>query len=69
MTTMSYKGYAARTDRDALDGIFYGRIAGITDGIGFHADSVEDMEVAFREAVDDYLETCGKIGKEPQKAA
>ena len=38
--TMSYKGYSARIDYDDEDGIFTGRIAGIRDGVGFHADKV-----------------------------
>ena len=68
MNAMSYKGYSARIDYDDEDGIFVGRIAGISDGIGFHADTVDGLRVAFHEAVDDYIETCGKVGKEPQKA-
>lgn len=65
---MVYKGYNARIDYDDEDGIFVGRIAGIRDGVGFHADSVAELREAFHEAVEDYLETCAKIGKEPQKA-
>ncbi|MEZ5848943.1 MAG: type II toxin-antitoxin system HicB family antitoxin, partial [Geminicoccaceae bacterium] len=38
------------------------------DGVGFHADTVESLRDAFHEAVEDYIETCAKIGKEPQKA-
>lgn len=67
-STMSYRGYTARIEYDDADGIFFGRIAGIRDGVGFHADTVEDLRTAFREAVDDYLETCARLGKEPQKA-
>ena len=37
------------------------------DGVGFHGDSVDELKEAFHEAVDDYVETCAKIGKEPQK--
>ena len=44
-----------------------GQIAGIRDGVGFHADSVDALKEAFHEAVDDYVETCKKIGKNPQK--
>ena len=66
--TMSYKGYSARVEYDDEDGIFVGRIAGIRDGVGFHADSVSELKEAFHEAVEDYLETCASIGKEPQKA-
>lgn len=67
-STMTYKGYAARIDYDDDDRIFTGRIAGIRDGVGFHGDTVEGLRTAFHEAVEDYIETCAKIGKEPQKA-
>ena len=65
---MSYKGYSARVEYDDEDGIFTGRIAGIRDGVGFHADSVAELREAFHDAVEDYIETCARIGKEPQKA-
>ena len=54
---MTYKGYVARIEYDDDDGIFFGNLAGIRDGVGFHADSVEELRAAFREAVDDYVET------------
>lgn len=66
--TMTYKGYFARIEYDDEDGIFAGRIAGIRDGVGFHAETVGGLREAFHEAVEDYLETCAKVGKEPQKA-
>jgi predicted HicB family RNase H-like nuclease len=65
---MTYKGHQARIEYDDEDGIFTGRLAGIRDGVGFHADTVEGLREAFHVAVEDYLETCAKIGKEPQKA-
>jgi predicted HicB family RNase H-like nuclease len=67
MNALQYKGYAARIEFDAKDEIFVGHIAGIRDIIGFHADTVEDLKAAFRESVDDYIETCAKIGKSPEK--
>ncbi len=66
--TMIYKGYSARVEYDDADGIFTGQVAGIRDGIGFHADTVEDLREAFHEAINDYIEVCAKIGKEPQKS-
>jgi predicted HicB family RNase H-like nuclease len=66
-SAMSYKGYAARVEYDD-DEIFTGRIAGIRDSVSFHADTVKGLRDAFHEAVDDYLETCAKLGKDPQKA-
>ncbi|MCK8780483.1 type II toxin-antitoxin system HicB family antitoxin [Rhizobium sp. NTR19] len=64
---MTYKGYSARIEFDAEDEIFVGRLAGINDGVGFHADNVEELRTAFHESVDDYIETCAKIGKSPEK--
>lgn len=66
--TMTYKNYAARIEYDDDDLIFKGRIAGIRDGVGFHADTVEGLRDAFHEAVEDYLETCAEIGKEPRRS-
>lgn len=67
MNVMSYEGYFARVEYDAQDEIFFGRLTGITDGVGFHAETVSDLKAAFHEAVDDYVETCAKAGKDPQK--
>jgi predicted HicB family RNase H-like nuclease len=68
MKAMIYKGYAARIEFDAEDEIFTGRVAGIADVVGFHADTVPDLIAAFHAAIDDYLETCARAGREPQKA-
>lgn len=67
MSTMSYKGYAARIEYSDEDGCFVGHIAGIKDVIGFHAESVKELRTAFEEAVEDYLATCEKAGRAPQK--
>jgi predicted HicB family RNase H-like nuclease len=64
---LRHKGYAARIEFDADDGIFFGRIAGIEDGVGFHANTVRDLVAAFEEAVDDYVDSCAKVGKTPEK--
>ena len=67
MNPMTHRGYSARVDFDDEDGLFFGRIAGIRDGVGFHADTVGGRRAAFAEAVDDYLATCEKLGKEAQR--
>lgn len=68
MSAMNYKGYSARIEYDDADEIFFGRIAGISDGVSFHADTVKDLKAAFHEAVNDYIQTCAAIGKQPQKS-
>ena len=64
---MTYKGYAARIEFDAHDRIFFGRLACIPDIITFHGETVDELEGAFKEAVDHYLTTCAELGEEPNK--
>jgi predicted HicB family RNase H-like nuclease len=67
MNTMSYKGYSARVELDAEDRLFVGHLAGVRDIVGFHGASVDELETAFHEAVDDYLAACKKLGQAPNK--
>lgn len=67
MNMMEFKGFAARVEYSEEDGCFIGHIAGIRDVIGFHGESVTELRAAFQEAVDDYLATCEKLGREPNK--
>ena len=64
---LKYKGYTGTVDFDSDDRIFHGRLMGITDMITFEGASVEDLEKDFRSAVDEYLKTCQRIGREPEK--
>ena len=67
MNTMRHKGYAARIEYSDDDSCFIGHVAGIQDVVGFHGESVAELREAFQEAVDDYLETCEKLNRSPQK--
>ncbi|HUL14246.1 MAG TPA: type II toxin-antitoxin system HicB family antitoxin [Methylococcaceae bacterium] len=67
MTPMTYKGYAARIEYSNDDNCFVGHIAGIKDIVGFHGETVSELRAAFQEAVDDYLATCEKLERAPQK--
>lgn len=65
--TLMHNGYSARIEFSSEDECFVGHIAGIKDIVGFHAETVSELKAAFVEAVDDYLEVCAKVGKQPQK--
>ncbi|EKT4102127.1 type II toxin-antitoxin system HicB family antitoxin [Stenotrophomonas maltophilia] len=48
-----------------------GKILFIDDLVTYESklsDGAEGLEAAFREAVDDYVETCAELGREPQKS-
>lgn len=68
MNVMNYRGYSARIEYSDEDQLLIGHIAGIHDVIGFCGESITELRQAFEEAVDDYLDTCERLGREPQKA-
>ncbi|MFT9164406.1 MAG: hypothetical protein ABF504_04935 [Komagataeibacter saccharivorans] len=65
MTLTPYKGQHAHVRFELNDGIFAGRLAGINDIVTFEAETIEELQEAFHDAVDDYLETCSKIDRKP----
>lgn len=64
---LEYKNYFGSVEYSAADEIFHGRILGITDHITFEGDSVKSLKEDFAAAVEDYLESCAELGKEPEK--
>ena len=64
---LEYKGYICTLEFSADDKIFFGKIQGINDLITFEGSSVTELEESFKEAVDDYLETCKVLNKVPDK--
>jgi predicted HicB family RNase H-like nuclease len=65
--TMTYKGYIGSVHYSEEDEVFHGKIEALNDLIMFEGKSVKELKKAFHEAVDDYLETCKEMGREPQK--
>lgn len=69
MNIMKYKGYSARIEYSAEDECLVGRVLGIRSIIGFHGESVEEVEREFRGMIDFYLECCKKDGRKPERPA
>lgn len=64
---LEYRGYHAAVTFDADDGIFVGTVIGIADSLSFHGESVKELTSAFHACIDDYLDHCRQIGKQPDK--
>jgi len=64
---MKYKSYVARIEYDEEDRIFVGHLAGINDIVGFHASSVDELEAAFHETVNNYIAMSEEMGRPAQK--
>ena len=65
---LKYKNFIGSVHFHADDELFYGRIEGVNDLVTFEGESVKELKKAFEEAVEDYLELCQAIGKEPLKS-
>ena len=64
---MTYKNYHGTVTYDDDDEIFHGEVMDLRDVVTFQGRSVEELKVAFRESVDDYLEFCQERGEKPDK--
>jgi len=64
---MEYKGYIGKVEIDEEAGILYGEVINVRDVITFEGTTVDEVQQAFRESVDDYLEFCAQRGESPEK--
>lgn len=68
MTNMlEYKGYYGSIEASPEDNCLFGKLEFIRPLINYEGRTVAELDAAFREAVDDYLQTCAHEGREPEK--
>ena len=65
---MKYKGYTGHVEYDDEAKIFHGEVLGIRDVITFQGKSVNELEKAFKDSVNDYLAFCKKRKEKPERA-
>lgn len=65
MTTLRYKDYQGSVTFE--DGHLLIQVLHIDDFVTTECDSAAAAQSTFEELVDDYLETCAEVGKEPSK--
>lgn len=66
--TIEYNGYIGTIEYSQEDKCFFGKLDMINDLVTFEANNADDLEDNFKNAVDEYIETCKQLGREPQKA-
>ena len=64
---LNCKGYTGHADFDDEAGLFHGEVLDLRDVVTFQGKTVDELEQAFRDSVDDYLEFCASRGEEPDK--
>jgi predicted HicB family RNase H-like nuclease len=67
MELMKYKGYYGSVSPSLEDEILIGSIECIRDLVTYEGETLPEIKSEFESAVDRYLETCQKLGKEPDK--
>lgn len=66
---MEYDGYVGVVEYDAIQRLLHGRIANMRDVVTFEGRTVEELEQALRDSVEDYRAFCAERGVAPEKAA
>lgn len=64
---IKYKDYCGSIEIDMEAKILHGKLLFISDIVTYEGNNAEELEVAFKDAVEDYLQTCEELNREPQK--
>jgi predicted HicB family RNase H-like nuclease len=64
---LKYKDYDGTAELDVQRGVCRGKLLFIDDLVTYETALPADLQMEFEAAVDDYLETCTSVGKEPQR--
>ncbi len=54
---LEYSSFFGSIEYNANDNCFFGKIKEISDLVSYEGDSIRTLQKAFKEAVDDYIET------------
>jgi predicted HicB family RNase H-like nuclease len=65
---LKYEDFIGTVHFSMEDELFYGKLEGVDDLVTFEGSSVAELKTSFQEAVDDYLEICKSLDKEPHKS-
>jgi predicted HicB family RNase H-like nuclease len=68
MDILKYKGYEGTAELDMTRGVCRGKILLINDLVTYESSAISELQREFEAAVDDYIETCSALGREPQIA-
>lgn len=67
MTTLRYKDFIGSIEANIEENCLHGKLLFINDLITYEAETLEDLKKEFINAINDYLETCKKLKRAPQK--
>ena len=66
--TMEYKGFIGTIELDINNKVLRGKAKSGKSSLTYEANNIKELETAFRDVVDDYLENCENAGEEPKRS-
>lgn len=67
MDILKYRGYEGTAELSIARGVCRGKILFIKDLVTYESDTPAQLQSEFEAAVDDYLDTCAALNREPAK--
>jgi predicted HicB family RNase H-like nuclease len=64
---MIHRGYKGYFEYDEKIDIFHGQVVGIRDVVTFQGRSIDELKIALKDSVEDYLDMCKQESKIPDK--
>lgn len=64
---LKYKDYIGQVIYDDEAKLFHGEVLGMRAVITFQGTTVDEIEQAFIDSIEDYLDWCGERSKKPEK--
>ncbi len=58
-STMEYRGYTGSVELSETDGVFYGKVQGISSPVFYEGRTAAELVSGFHESVDGYIAACG----------
>ena len=66
MNLLKYKGYIGDIQASVEDDVLHGKLQYISALVTYEGQTVDELNSAFKEAIEDYLHTCKDRGYEPE---
>ena len=66
--TFRYKDILGSVEADIESKCLYGKLLHINDLVTYEANTLKELELSFKEAVDDYIDTCNSLNRPVQKS-
>ena len=64
---MKYNGYVGKVVYDSEARLFHGDVLGLRAVITFQGKTVDEVDQAFKDSIDTYIDWCKNRGVEPEK--